>query len=147
MNEIVTLLKLTLFSYNFYTGLVVMYCLFVNALYDWYITKTNSCVHLNVTDVIDEYISISLYIYILVYMSFPSCEYRQAAAGFKSKDKLNSDCLWNWKMTCNSSDGDHNQHSRNKKQKQVEFVLTVIPTTAIEKQAAVFCSTYTVDCF
>ena len=73
-----------------------MYCIFVNALYDWYITKTNSCVHLNVTDVIDEYIyiSISLYIYILVYMSFPSCEYRQAAAGFKSKDKLNSDTVY-----------------------------------------------------
>ena len=87
MNEIVTLLKLTLFIYNFYTWLVVMYCLFVNALYDWYITKTNSCVHLNVTDVIDEYI------YVLVYMSFPSCEYRQAAADFKSKDKLNSDTV------------------------------------------------------
>ena len=66
-----------------------MYCLFVNALYDWYITKTNSCVHLNVTDVIDEYIYMSLYIY----MSFPSCEYRQAAADFKSKDQLNSDTV------------------------------------------------------
>ena len=58
MNEIVTLLKLTLFIYNFYMWLVVMFCLFANALYDWNITKTNSCVHLNV---IGEYIYISLY--------------------------------------------------------------------------------------
>ena len=49
MNEIVTLLNLT-FIDNFYTWLIVMFCLFGNALYDWNVTKTNSCVHLNVTD-------------------------------------------------------------------------------------------------
>ena len=49
MNEIVTLLNLTLFIYNFYTWLFVMFCLFVNALFDWNVTKTNSCVHLNGT--------------------------------------------------------------------------------------------------
>ena len=48
-NQIVTLLNLTLFIYNFYTWLIVMFCLFVNALYECNVTKTNSCVHLNVT--------------------------------------------------------------------------------------------------
>ena len=38
------------FIYNFYMWLIVMFCLFVNALYEWNVTKTNSCVHLNVTD-------------------------------------------------------------------------------------------------
>ena len=47
MNEIVTLLNLTSFTYNFYTWLIVMFCQFVNAN-EWNITKTNSCVHLNV---------------------------------------------------------------------------------------------------
>ena len=49
MNEIVRLLNLTLFIYNFDTWLIVMFCLFVNALYEWNITKTNSCVHLKVS--------------------------------------------------------------------------------------------------
>ena len=67
MNEIVILLNLTLFVYNFhtwlivmfclfvnvfiynfYTWLIVMFCLFVNVLYEWSVTKKNSCVHLNV---------------------------------------------------------------------------------------------------
>ena len=49
MNEIVTLLNLALFIYHFHTGLIAMFCLFVNALYQWNVTMTNSCVHLNVT--------------------------------------------------------------------------------------------------
>ena len=48
LNEIVTLLNLTLFTYNFYAGLIVMFCLFINVLFEWNITKTNSCVHLHV---------------------------------------------------------------------------------------------------
>ena len=48
MNEIATLLNLTSFIYNFHTWLIVMFCLFVNALYEWNVTKTNSCVQLNV---------------------------------------------------------------------------------------------------
>ena len=48
MTEIVTVLNLTLFIYNFYAWLFVMFCLFVNALYEWNVTKTNSSVHLNV---------------------------------------------------------------------------------------------------
>ena len=48
MNEIVTLLNLTWFIYNFYTWLIVMFCLFVNAQYEWNVTMTNSCVRLNV---------------------------------------------------------------------------------------------------
>ena len=39
MNETVTLLNLTSFIYNFYTWLIIMFCLFVNALYDWNFTK------------------------------------------------------------------------------------------------------------
>ena len=46
-NEIVTLLNLTLFTYNFYPWLIVMCCLFGNALYEWNVAKTNSCAHLN----------------------------------------------------------------------------------------------------
>ena len=49
MNEIVTLLNLTLFIRNFSTWLTVMFCLFVNGLYEWNVTKTNCYVHLNVT--------------------------------------------------------------------------------------------------
>ena len=37
------------FIYNFYTWLIVMFCLFVNALYEWKVTKPNFCVRLNVT--------------------------------------------------------------------------------------------------
>ena len=37
------------FIYNFYTWLTVMFGLFVNVLYERNVTKTNSCVHLNVT--------------------------------------------------------------------------------------------------
>ena len=48
MNEIVTLLNLTLFIYNFYTWLIVKFCLFVNAQYEWNVTMTNSCVCVNV---------------------------------------------------------------------------------------------------
>ena len=44
----VTLLNLTLFSYNFYTWLIVMFCLFVKSLCQWNVTKIHSCVHLNV---------------------------------------------------------------------------------------------------
>ena len=40
---------LNLFTYNVYTWLIVVFCLFVNALYEWNVAKTNSCVHLNVT--------------------------------------------------------------------------------------------------
>ena len=40
--------KFNLFIYNFYTWPIVMFCLFVNVLYEWNITKTNSNVHLNV---------------------------------------------------------------------------------------------------
>ena len=50
LNEIVTLLNLSLFTYNFYAGLTVMFCLLINVLFEWNITKTNSCVHLNVSD-------------------------------------------------------------------------------------------------
>ena len=32
-----------------YTSKVVRFCVFVNALYEWNVTKTNSCLHLNVT--------------------------------------------------------------------------------------------------
>ena len=35
--------------YNFYTWLIVMSCLFANALYEWNVTKTNSCVHFTVS--------------------------------------------------------------------------------------------------
>ena len=49
MNEIVSLLILTLFIYNFYKWLIVMFCLFGSALCEWNVTKTHSCVHLNVT--------------------------------------------------------------------------------------------------
>ena len=49
MNEVATLWNLTLFIYKFYTQLIVIFCLFVNALYKWNVTKTNSCVHFNVT--------------------------------------------------------------------------------------------------
>ena len=45
MNEIVTLLNLTWFIYNFDTWLIVMFCAFVNALYEWNATKTNFRVH------------------------------------------------------------------------------------------------------
>ena len=48
MNENVTVLNLTLFIYNFFTWLIVMFCLFVNVLYEWNITKKNSGGHLNV---------------------------------------------------------------------------------------------------
>ena len=49
MISYVLLLNITnLFIYNFYTWLIVMFCLFVNVLYEWNITKTNSNVHLNV---------------------------------------------------------------------------------------------------
>ena len=41
------MLNLTLFIYNFFTWLIVMFCLFVNALYEWNITKKNSSGHLN----------------------------------------------------------------------------------------------------
>lgn len=40
----VTLLNLTLFSYNFYTWLIVVFCLFVKSLHEWNVTKINSCV-------------------------------------------------------------------------------------------------------
>ena len=46
MNETVALLNL---AFNFDTWLIVMFCLFVNAQYEWKGTKTNYCVHLNVT--------------------------------------------------------------------------------------------------
>ena len=46
--EIVTLLNLTLFTYNFYAGLIVMFCLFIDVLFEWNITKKNSCVQLHV---------------------------------------------------------------------------------------------------
>ena len=46
---IVRLLNITIFIYNFYTWLILMFRLFFNALYEWNVTKTNSCVHLNVT--------------------------------------------------------------------------------------------------
>ena len=49
MIEIVTLLNLALFIYNFYTWLFVTFCLFVNVLYEWSDTKTNSYIQLNVT--------------------------------------------------------------------------------------------------
>ena len=42
LNEIVPLLKLTLSIYNFFTWLLVMYCLFLIAVYEWNVTKTNS---------------------------------------------------------------------------------------------------------
>ena len=45
MNEIVALLNLSWFIYNFYTWLIVMFCVFVNELYEWNATKTNFCVH------------------------------------------------------------------------------------------------------
>ena len=48
MNEIVTLLNLALFIYNFCNMANCNVCLFVNALYEWNVTKTNSCVHINV---------------------------------------------------------------------------------------------------
>ena len=48
-NEIVTSLNFTVFIYNFYTWLIVMFCLFVNALDGWSVSMTNSCVHINVT--------------------------------------------------------------------------------------------------
>ena len=44
-NYICTITELNLFIYNFYTWLIVMFCLFVNVLYEWNITKTNSCVN------------------------------------------------------------------------------------------------------
>ena len=40
---------LSLFIDNFYTWLIVMFCLCVKALYEWNVNKTNSRVHLNVT--------------------------------------------------------------------------------------------------
>ena len=43
-NEIVTLLNLTLFTYNFYTWLIAMFCLFVNALYESNITLKFLCI-------------------------------------------------------------------------------------------------------
>jgi len=53
MCEIVTLLNLTLFIYNIYTWLIVVDSLrhkrlFVNAPYEWNVTKANSYLHLNV---------------------------------------------------------------------------------------------------
>ena len=39
MNDVATLWNLTLFIYKFCTRLIVMFCLFVNALYDWNVTK------------------------------------------------------------------------------------------------------------
>ena len=47
MNEIVTLLNLNCTS-NLNTWLIVMFCQFVNVLHEWNVTRTNSCVHLNV---------------------------------------------------------------------------------------------------
>ena len=35
------------FIYNFYAWLIVIFCLFVNVLYDWNVIKTVSCEHLN----------------------------------------------------------------------------------------------------
>ena len=49
LNEIVTLLNLTVFLYNFHTWLKAMFYVFVSALCEWNVTKTYSCVHLNVT--------------------------------------------------------------------------------------------------
>ena len=46
MNETATLLNLTVFIYNMYTWLIVMVCLFLNAPYEWNVTRTNSSVHL-----------------------------------------------------------------------------------------------------
>ena len=37
-------MNLTLFSYNLYTWLIVMFCLFVKSLYEWNGTNINSCV-------------------------------------------------------------------------------------------------------
>ena len=52
-NELVVMLLLsksvTVHVYNFHTGLIVVFCLVVNALCARNVTKTNSCVHLNVT--------------------------------------------------------------------------------------------------
>ena len=43
INEIVTLQNLTLFINTFTpVWLIVIFCLFINALYEWNITKTNS---------------------------------------------------------------------------------------------------------
>ena len=39
MNETVTLHNLTLFIYNLYTWLIVIFCIFVNALYAWTVAK------------------------------------------------------------------------------------------------------------
>ena len=36
-----------MFIYTFYTWLIVLFCLFVNVLYEWNVTTKNSCVHLN----------------------------------------------------------------------------------------------------
>ena len=46
ISEIVKLLKLTLFVYNFHTWLTAMFCLFVNKMYQWNVTKRNSYAHL-----------------------------------------------------------------------------------------------------
>ena len=48
VNEIVALLSLTLSIYNFYTWLIVTFCLLVNAMYEWNVTETNSCDKLNI---------------------------------------------------------------------------------------------------
>ena len=56
----VTLLNLTSFIYNFYKQLIVRLYLPVTVLCEWNVTKTNSCVHLNVI------ILVFLYIIILV---------------------------------------------------------------------------------
>ena len=41
--------SVTVHVYNFYTWLILIFCLVVNVLCAWNVTKTNSCVHLIVT--------------------------------------------------------------------------------------------------
>ena len=56
INESVIALNLTfIFIYNVYTWLIVMFCLLLNAPYEWNVAKANSCVHFNV---IGKYISL-----------------------------------------------------------------------------------------
>ena len=49
----------------FITRLTVMFCLFVNAVYEWNVTKTNSCVQFNVIiiTIITTLLLLLLYIY------------------------------------------------------------------------------------
>ena len=40
---------LLIFKKNLYAWLILMFCLMVNAQYEWSVTKTNFCVYFNVT--------------------------------------------------------------------------------------------------